>query len=249
MDRKLAIRNLELCDILAARTKEFAPVVRHSLEAPEAFVLDFSSANHDLMSIDYRNTRNLSCLIDQELAHSDAQIGIGGYLEKREWYARSGSFAEGKEIRSIHLGVDIWLPAGEAIYSPVHGTIHSFKDNAAFGDYGPTIIVEHTLEAAKFYTLYGHLSRESLDGLSKGKRVLAGQRIGAIGDAPVNGDWPPHLHFQIILDMRGMDGDYPGVAAESRREEFSLLCPDPNLILGSSLLNFSGLRVNGAFAA
>ncbi len=113
------------------------------------------------------------------------------------------------------------------------GTVHSFQDNAAPYDYGPTIILQHQpTEDLSFYTLYGHLSRDSLEGLQVGMAVKQGQEIGRIGDIAVNGGWTPHLHFQIIGDLLGREGEFPGVAPASRREVWLSLCPDPNLLLG-----------------
>jgi murein DD-endopeptidase MepM/ murein hydrolase activator NlpD len=95
--------------------------------------------------------------------------------------------------------------------------------------------LEHSLNGTVFYTLYGHLSRESLREKISGTRIPKGSQVGTLGAPPINGDWPPHLHFQIITDMLGKVGDYPGVAAESQREYFLALCPDPNEILRSPL--------------
>jgi 4-aminobutyrate aminotransferase-like enzyme len=61
--------------------------------------------------------------------------------------------------------------------------------------------------------------------------VGRGQRIGRIGSPPGNGDWPPHLHFQVVTDLLGRRGDFPGVAPASRRNVWLSLCPDPNLVL------------------
>jgi 4-aminobutyrate aminotransferase-like enzyme len=83
-----------------------------------------------------------------------------------------------------------------------------------------------------FYTLYGHLAADSVKDLEIGQRFEAGQQVARIGDRPVNGDWPPHLHFQIITDMLGFRGDFPGVASPTERELWLSLCPDPNLLLG-----------------
>ncbi len=44
----------------------------------------------------------------------------------------------------------------------------------------------------------------------------AGDR--ARGLAPTNGDWAPHVHFQIILDLLDLGRDFPGVCRASERE-------------------------------
>lgn len=55
--------------------------------------------------------------------------------------------------------------------------------------------------------------------------------IGHFGEPAENGDWPPHLHFQVIHDMEFKKGDYPGVCSISERERYLKNCPDPDLIL------------------
>jgi murein DD-endopeptidase MepM/ murein hydrolase activator NlpD len=172
-------------------------------------------------------TRLLTVLLKE----AGALYGIGGYNEKRGWYARGEQFSHEDEVRSIHLGVDIWTPAGMQVFTPYDAVVHSAQDNALLGDYGPTIILTHTLEGETFYSLYGHLSRESLSGMTPGVAIKKGACIGTIGAPPSNGDWPPHLHFQLMIDMLGKTGDFPGVAAESERDLYLMLCPDPNLVL------------------
>jgi 4-aminobutyrate aminotransferase-like enzyme len=68
--------------------------------------------------------------------------------------------------------------------------------------------------------------------LNVGKEIRKGSRIGSIGDITVNGGWPPHLHFQVITDLLGLEGDFPGVAPPSLRSVWLSLCPDPGLLLG-----------------
>jgi murein DD-endopeptidase MepM/ murein hydrolase activator NlpD len=129
------------------------------------------------------------------------------------------------------LGVDIWAEAGTPVYAPLNGHIHSFQDNDHFGDYGPTIILQHDLDGLSLYTLYGHLSKESLNGLTVGKPIVKGQQIALFGSQEVNGHWPPHLHFQLMFDMEGCFGDYPGVGRYSEKDIYLRNSPDPNLIL------------------
>ncbi len=159
-------------------------------------------------------------------------LRAGGYDEDRAIYAGE-AFTAGDEPRTVHLGVDIAAPAGTEVFAPLDGRVHSFQDNAAAFDYGPTIILEHSVAPdLTFYTLYGHLSRESLGGLSIGRPFAAGERIATLGTAEVNGNWPPHLHFQIILDIGDAGGDFPGVCCRSQREVWRRICPDPRPLLG-----------------
>ena len=106
-----------------------------------------------------------------------------------------------------------------------------FRFNYLPLDYGPTIILEHSIGGSPLFTLYGHLSLDSIQGLKEGQEVAVGQQIASVGDRLVNGDWTPHVHFQLIRDMRGNKGDYPGMASLSDRETYLDLCPDPDLVL------------------
>ncbi|MBW8882382.1 MAG: peptidoglycan DD-metalloendopeptidase family protein [Asticcacaulis sp.] len=166
--------------------------------------------------------------------HAPGRIAYGGYDEDRAIYDTPIFVANG-EPRTIHLGVDIFAPAGTEVFAPLDATVHSFQDNANAKDYGPTILLEHApADGLVFYTLYGHLSRGSLDGLQPGRPFKAGDRIARLGDAKVNGGWPPHLHFQVVLDLKGRSGDYPGVFRRSERAEWKRICPDPGPLLGKT---------------
>ena len=160
-------------------------------------------------------------------------VGIGRYNEARMVYSAPTFQTDNSEWRTIHIGLDLFMPAGTAVYAPLPGIVHSFNDNDLPLDYGPTIILQHeTDDGITFYTLYGHLSRDSLLGLEVGTAVAAGQAIACIGDFDVNGGWAAHLHFQIMGDMLERGGEFPGVAAHSQRAVWLSLCPDPNLLLG-----------------
>jgi murein DD-endopeptidase MepM/ murein hydrolase activator NlpD len=111
------------------------------------------------------------------------------------------------------------------------GMLHSFAYNHHDGDYGATMVLLHQLDGLAFYTLYGHLSLKDIQTFSAGQYIIFGQPIAHFGSPSENGNWPPHLHFQVILDMELKEGDYPGVCRWSEREKYFSNCPDPNLIL------------------
>ena len=159
-------------------------------------------------------------------------IRAGGYGEDRSNYTQMLFAPEGEEPRSVHLGLDIFAPAGAQVFAPIDARIHSFQINDNPGDYGPTIILEHAAAGGVFHTLYGHLSRDSLKGLKRGDAFMAGERIASLGTKRENGGWPPHLHFQVILDLGDNRGDYPGVCRRSERVHWLSICPDPGPLLG-----------------
>src|SRR5579875_384120 len=131
-----------------------------------------------------------------------------------------GEGRDGAEPRRLHLGIDIWGKPYTKVMAPTNGVIHSFAFNNAFGDYGATIILSHYLDAETFHTLYGHLSLNSIKNLHEGDNIKKGDVLAEFGIPFENGQWPPHLHFQIIKDMQGMKGDYPGVCKFSEREKY-----------------------------
>ena len=132
---------------------------------------------------------------------------------------------EGYEWRSIHLGTDYFADPGTSIHSILDGSIHSFRNNEGAGDYGPTIVMEHRAGDIPFYSLYGHLSSDSLLGLQRGKAVAKGAVIGRIGAFDENGNWPPHVHVQVICDLLDQDGTFPGLCTPSQKKTWMSLCP------------------------
>lgn len=196
-------------------------------------LLDFSASNPDLSTLDLTDTAAFTDYVFAKLQTAGARVGVGGYNEHRTIYRRSNHFNISEaEPREIHLGIDLWAAAGTPVFAPLRGVVHSFQDNANFGDYGPTIILEHDTTNGVLYSLYGHLTRASLLGLYEGKVIEAGEKLAEIGPYPENGDWPPHLHFQLMTDMMGLRGDFPGVCSLADRAKFLAICPDPNQLLG-----------------
>jgi 4-aminobutyrate aminotransferase-like enzyme/Ser/Thr protein kinase RdoA (MazF antagonist) len=178
------------------------------------------------------DTEAFTAKVFARMKAAGTRVGIGRYNEARLLYTSDVFKSNDGEPRTIHIGIDLFMAAGSPVFAPLDGVIHSFANNVAPLDYGPAIVVQHQAHDVTFFTLYGHLSEDSLEGLHPGKPVKRGDRIASIGAPPTNGGWPPHLHFQIICDMLGMLGDYPGVAPASQREVWLSICPNPNLILG-----------------
>jgi murein DD-endopeptidase MepM/ murein hydrolase activator NlpD len=169
--------------------------------------------------------------ISDELSRLSAVAAYGGYLERRGLYNNSALFDGDDQRRDIHLGMDLWAPAGTVVLAPIQGVVHSFNYNAGIGNYGPTVILRHQSQDATFYTLYGHLSLGSITELEVGEVINKGAVLGWLGDASVNGNYAPHLHFQIIAELGEYVGDYPGVCSADSLEPYKENCPDPNLLL------------------
>ncbi|MDO8316853.1 MAG: peptidoglycan DD-metalloendopeptidase family protein [Flavobacterium sp.] len=194
--------------------------------------LDLSITNEAFSKQKIDNSTDFEKFIESYLTENDAKVAYGGYNEIRNLYQRSEIFNDSKtEERNIHIGLDLWIKAGTPVLAAVDGFIHSFNYNTGVGDYGPTIILEHKIEDQKFYTLYGHLSLESISDIKIGDVYEKGQQLATLGDASVNGDYAPHLHFQIIKEISNTFGDYPGVCSENNLNNYLENCPDPNILL------------------
>lgn len=216
---------------LKLHASEFHSVVPFK-KGGKLLVLDFTKSNQDLGGEILKDTNLFIKYINGKLQAADAKYGIGGYGERRTIYAASEVFDNaGGEKREVHLGIDIWGKPYTKVMAPLDGIVHSFAFNNAFGDYGATIILTHNLEGETFHTLYGHLSLNSIKNIQEGDRIKKGDVFAEFGIPFENGQWPPHLHFQLIIDMEGKKGDYPGVCRFSEKEKYLANCPDPDLIL------------------
>lgn len=229
------------------------PVVSTSPHASEPITLDLSVTSAEAGGTDTPGDMQAwTRALFRRMEDAGADLGIGRYDEVR-WCYTSEAFrtnAEARaEWRTVHIGLDLFQRPGSPVHAPLPGVVHSFADNADRLDYGPTIILEHEIDDAetrpsagikgeeseagplRFWTLYGHLSRDSLEGLIEGQRIEAGEVVGHMGNRPENGDWPPHLHFQLIADLLDHRGTFPGVAAPSQRDVWLSVSPDPNALL------------------
>jgi murein DD-endopeptidase MepM/ murein hydrolase activator NlpD len=209
--------------------KVIAPSVDYSAYVP----IDLSKDNKALENFDTSCSQSWSAYINQYLQDQNKSVAFGGYLEKRSIYTRSTHFEtiNALESRNIHLGIDLWCAADTPVLAVFDGVVHSFQNNTNHGDYGPTIVLKHCIKGVAFYTLYGHLSKSSIKTLHKNTQIVKEQVVGFLGDTDVNGDYAPHLHFQIIKDMANSEGDYPGVSSQNDLAFYRDNCPDPNLVL------------------
>lgn len=229
----------DVIPVIEKHAREFHPVILFNSATEKIASLDLSKSNRLFTEDIYNSTGHFTLYIEQLRNQTRAAYLVGGYREHREMYRRSKLFdkdlpgVENKvnEPRCIHLGTDIWGAAGTKIYAPLGGMVHSFAYNNHDGDYGATIILQHQLQSKNFYTLYGHLSLKDIEQLRKGQFISRGQVFAHFGSPEENGNWPPHLHFQLILDMGNFEGDYPGVCTLSEAAKYLQLNPDPDLVL------------------
>jgi murein DD-endopeptidase MepM/ murein hydrolase activator NlpD len=223
---------MQLTEALKQARGSFAPVIVGA-DQGDWVRMDFTERNTELTDEILADTAKFSAWVSSHIAARNGRLGVGGYAEHRTIYRVSTVFdpaTPDEEPRRLHLGVDIWSPEGTPVHCPFPGQVHSFSDQDRKGDYGAVIILQHEWEGLTFHTLYGHLSKASLDTYA-GRHLEKGEGFAQLGGPAENGQWPPHLHFQVIADLGGRTGDYPGVCRYSERAAWLANCPDPDLIL------------------
>jgi murein DD-endopeptidase MepM/ murein hydrolase activator NlpD len=214
--------------VLKDNKEKLFPILGTKFAKDDYCEMDLSIYNTEFEVINVESFEGLEAHVNETLVNNYAKIGIGGYAENRPIYRSSDLYAnDNASKRCIHLALDLWTEVQTKVFSPLDATVHSFKYNDQPLDYGATIILEHRFAGTIFYTLYGHLSLKSLDGLEKGKVIEKGTCFAKLGAPKENGGWPPHLHFQLILDMLGYEGDFPGVSTENEAPYYMNICPNP----------------------
>jgi len=226
-----------VCGWLKANAGSLASIVGEKDWKAKCWVFDLSVGSTFLGADPAAGkTSALTGKIFKELGRSGAAIGVGRYDEARLLYTAPFFKDHGddsEEWRTIHLGIDLFGVPGTALFAPMDGIVHTLANNSEELDYGPLVILAHTTpEGQEFYTLYGHLTLQTLNGLKVGQKIAREEEFARIGDVRENGGWAPHVHFQIILDLLDLYEDFPGVAKASERAVWTAISPDPNLILG-----------------
>ncbi|MES0808931.1 aminotransferase class III-fold pyridoxal phosphate-dependent enzyme [Roseibium sp. SCPC15] len=212
----------------------FSPVIRPELAAPKTVVFDFTHAAPYATQLAEFSGAEFDAFCEEQIHKADADYGIGIYGEDRTVY-KSDAFEMGSpEIRrSIHLGIDIFAPDYEPVHAPMAGTVAFYHDDAVYNGFGPTILLEHeTGDGDRFWTLYGHLSRRGCEKLTLGQKIEKGEAFAEFGPREENGQWPPHLHFQIVTDHLGLEARMHGVGVRQQWPVWREISPDPSVILG-----------------
>lgn len=224
---------LQIRQWLASHAGRFQSVCDRDLKSENLTVFDLSTGSRDPITLadEPIATRRLF----DRLNRDRSAAGIGRYNEARLVYSAPRFAVEswtGVQNRTVHLGIDIFQEAGRPVFAPLAGRVHYARaQNEPYG-YGHLVILQHSPEGCPpFYTLYGHLSSESLDRIQPGDVLQPGDLVGYLGRPSENGGWTPHLHFQIVTDLLDLEADFHGVARSDERAIWLSICPDPNLIL------------------
>ena len=219
---------------LTANAARIAPLLGRDLRTAPVAPLDFSAGSSLISSDSAGNDADeLDRRVQLVLAEHGATIGVGGYDEARLIYNWPNE-PRAAEPRTIHIGLDLSLAAGSPLYAPLDGVVHGFENADSYHDYGPVIVLRHRTggtDPIEFFTLYGHLTRDSLTRLTIGRKIAKGTEFARVGSAPANGNWWAHVHVQLITDMLDVPCNVHGAVRASQRTVWHSICPDPNLLL------------------
>ena len=185
--------------------------------------------------------------IDRLQAKHPEKVLAGGYLEPRPLYTSTAYDKignNGRESRTIHIGIDFWFHANTPVHALFDGEVVTAIDDAGDKEYGGLVILKHQVEDFEFYTLYGHNTVDSATKHKLGDIIKKGEKIAELGNYPENGNWAPHLHFQIMMSMLDYTIDFPGVAYFKQIDVWKGFCLDPNLLFKSKALADSNAITN-----
>ncbi|TMU55647.1 aminotransferase class III-fold pyridoxal phosphate-dependent enzyme [Flagellimonas algicola] len=205
-----------------------------TVDADDVFPIDLSVSSEWVgHQQEFNDLDFLQFRLEQLQKEHPKKIIAGGYLEPRALYGTSSYDKmgnSGRESRTVHLGVDFWLPANTPVHALFDGEVVTAVNDAGDKEYGGLVILKHQVNSLEFYTLYGHMTVASATKNKVGDTLKKGDCIGFLGNYPENGNWAPHLHFQLMLSLLGYENDFPGVAYYNQLETWKGLCPDPNLL-------------------
>jgi hypothetical protein len=219
----------DIYHFLASEDLEKAKVIETD---GKAVVLDLSVGSQMYgQALKGLDVDSFAALVDRAMADAGTEFAFGRYGEPRDLY-HTEMFASGDdkiaERRDVHMGIDLFCSAGTDVCTPLDGVVEIVANNTAELDYGPMLVIRHQTEnGAPFFILYGHLSLSSVKSASVGDRLSAGDKIAEVGTPPENGNWPPHLHIQVICDLLDLAADFPGVACKSQSGMWLSLSPNP----------------------
>jgi 4-aminobutyrate aminotransferase-like enzyme/Ser/Thr protein kinase RdoA (MazF antagonist) len=214
--------------------------------------------NKTLLALDGSDAAASQAMSNAERWHAlcaerGISIAVGRWLETRDVYRDpmfASRLADG-ERRDLHLGLDLFAPAGTPVLAPLAARVVSVGNEASLQGYGGVLLLAHEPhDGVSFQTLWGHLDPASLHALAPGQHIDRGHTIGRLGDSAVNGGWPPHLHLQVLLDAHTDAAAVPGVGESRWRDTWAELMPDPAPLLGlpPELFSRSGQSVNELLA-
>lgn len=235
---------------IAANTKALAPVLDTPIPRLTKALVPFGdSASPIAVASASRRPQDAERLWNEWATANGVALGIGPYGEERPVYTAEGfasKLARG-DRRSVHLGLDLFRPAGTVVRTPLDGVVVDVYETPLPLDYGHAVLLEHTpAPNVRFWTLWGHLAADTPRARHVGEHLERGDAIASLGTPEDNGGWQPHLHVQLVTYRPASAGDVIGVGEPNLRDVWSELFPDPSTFaaLPPETLAHSGRATN-----
>lgn len=221
---------------IARHAKTFAPILRpHPATLAKALVPYGDPAHPMTVASARAEPQQASEWWDAHAAEHGIALGIGPWGEARTVYSGDmfrSRLIEG-ERRDRHLGLDLFMPAGTKLYTPLAATVKSVEVEEDRLGYGGLVALLHEPEGCPpFVTLWGHLAHEVVSRLQPGDRLEAGALVATMGAHAENGGWAPHLHLQISVDPDMAARDILGVGEARYLDVWQSLFPDAATLAG-----------------
>ncbi|HVG88450.1 MAG: aminotransferase [Gaiellales bacterium] len=141
-------------------------------------------------------------------------IRLGRWGEGRPTH---GEGAGMREPATVHLGADVFCPAGTAVSTPLGGTVERTGDRE--------LVLRHELDDGPIWIRIAAVD----PAVEQGAELLAGQQVGTVAAAAA---LPPHAHVQLCTaPVERLPGTAPGSLADA----WLALCPDPSPLLGQAV--------------
>jgi 4-aminobutyrate aminotransferase-like enzyme/Ser/Thr protein kinase RdoA (MazF antagonist) len=221
---------------ISDNSKTFADIVHPAPATMSKAIVPYGDASHvmTVASAEQRPEEATKWWADFSDRHK-VELGVGSWGEKRTVYtdtAFESRFIDGQR-RIHHLGVDLFMPAGTPLYTPLAAKVRSVEIEHEPLGYGGLVALEHAPEGCPpFVTLWGHMAHEALARLKPGDRLEAGALVGHMGDIHENGGWAPHLHFQMSTDIHLRATEIIGVGETAFLDVWAEIFPDAATLAG-----------------
>ena len=213
-----------------------APVLDQAPDRQRKALVPFGDPKHPIAQASAARKPEQAESIWQAIADKEGvELGIGPWGEDRPVYtsdAFQSVFKPGLR-RSLHLGLDLFAPAGTAVRTPLPAEVVDLFATDAPMDYGHAVLLRHEPEPGLvFHSLWGHLSAQTVRDRRIGERLAPGQEVGRFGAPTENGNWQPHVHIQLIAYAPVKAADVIGAGEVIYRDVWSDLFPDPAAFAG-----------------
>ncbi|MBS3647205.1 aminotransferase class III-fold pyridoxal phosphate-dependent enzyme [Pseudaminobacter sp. 19-2017] len=225
-----------IVDWINRNARNFAPIVHpHPATLVKALV-PYGEADHPMtVASAAAEPQVASAWWEAHAAEHGIALGVGPWGEARTVYSGDmfrSRFVEG-ERRIHHLGLDLFMPAGTKLHTPLAAMVKSVEIEEDPLGYGGLVALLHEPEGCPpFVTLWGHLAHEAAARLKPGDRLEAGVLVGEMGTDTENGGWAPHLHLQISVDPQLAARDILGVGEARYLDVWRSLFPDAAALAG-----------------